>query len=58
MTMQLAQAMDATPWRLDLSFPDLTTLLPFILICLTSVVLTTGWLLAVSRYTSKRTVHR
>jgi hypothetical protein len=58
LTMQIAQAMDTTPWLLDLSFPDLAALLPFVLVCLTSVALTTGWLLAVSRYACKRMIHR
>jgi len=54
----ISQAMDTIPWPLDLSFPDLTPLLPFVLVCLISVFFTAVWLLAVSRYTCKRTAHR
>jgi hypothetical protein len=58
LAMTIPQTMDATPRPLDLSFPDLTALLPFVFVCLTSVFLTTVWLLAVSRYAGKHTVRR
>ena len=58
LSMQIAQAMDATSWLLNLSFPDLTALLPFVLVCLTAVVVAIRWLLAVSRCACKRMIHR
>jgi hypothetical protein len=54
----ISQAMEGAPWPLDLSFPDVSTLLPCALVCIGSVLFTTVWLLAVSRYACKRTTRR
>jgi len=54
LAVPVPQAIDTTPWPLEFSFPDLSTLLPFILVCLASLLFTTVWLLAVSRYACKR----
>ena len=54
----VSQTMEGVPWPLDLSFPDVSALLPCALVCVSSVFLTTVWLLAVSRYACKRTSRR
>jgi len=54
----ISQAMEGAPWPLDLSFLDVSALLPCALVCISSVLLTTVWLLAISRYACKRTAHR
>ncbi|MBN1505780.1 MAG: hypothetical protein JW955_02985 [Sedimentisphaerales bacterium] len=54
----VSQAMEGVPWPQELSFPDVSSLLPCALVCISSIFLTTIWLLAVSRYTCKRTCRR
>jgi len=56
--MAISQAIDGAPWPLDVSFPDLASLLPFGLVCLGSVILMTLWLLGVSHYACKHTTRR
>jgi hypothetical protein len=52
----VSQAMEGAPWTPDLSFLDVSALLPCALVCICSVLLTALWLLAVSRYACNRTV--
>jgi hypothetical protein len=58
LAMAISQAMDAVPWPLDFSFPDLTSLLPFGLVCLGSIILMALWLLGVSHYACKHAARR
>jgi len=46
----ISQAVEAVPWPMDLSFPDVTVLLPFALVCLGSISFTALWWLGVSHY--------
>lgn len=54
----MSQAIETAPGPMDLSFPDVTALLPFALVCLISMVFTALWLLGVSHYAYKRTARR
>jgi hypothetical protein len=54
----VSQAMEAAPWPLDSSFPDVAALLPFALVCLSSIIFMALWLLGVSHYASKHAARR
>jgi len=53
----ISHSMEAVPWTLDVAFPDVGDLLPFIAVCLASMACTALWLLAVSGYVSRRKAH-
>jgi hypothetical protein len=57
LSMTISRSMEAVPWTLDVAFPDVGDLLPFVAVCLVSISGTALWLLAVSRYVSKRKIH-
>jgi len=56
LSMTISRSMEAVPWTLDVTFPDVGDLLPFIAVCLASMACTALWLLAVSGYVSRRKV--
>ena len=53
----ISRSMEAIPWTSDLAFPDAGEVLPFVAVCLASILCTALWLLAVSSYVSYRKVH-
>jgi hypothetical protein len=56
LSMTMSRSMEAVPGALDIAFPDVGDLMPFVTACLVSVLCTALWLLAVSSYVSKRRV--
>jgi len=53
----ISRSMEAVPWTLDVAFSDVGDVLPFVAVCLASVLCMALWLLAVSSYVSRAKVH-